>query len=114
MAIKRKGDNETPEQKTERLSKEAVANHATRSEKTAWSRKRLNLEKKVNKDIRPLEERIMDIQQQLRPLYDEISEMREEMVQSCIHPFDLLVFTDGVVVCKFCSKQMAVNVPAGE
>ena len=107
MATKRKAENETPEQKAERLAKEAVANHATRSEKTSWSRKRNNLEKVVNKTIRPVEERILDLQNELRPHYDEVKNLRDEMVESCVHPYDLLVVTKDTVHCKFCNKQMA-------
>lgn len=108
MAVKRKPDNETPEQRHERILKESVSNHATRSEKTSWSRKRLNLEKLINKEIRSREERILDLQQELRPFYDQVKDMREEMVDTCIHPFDHLVLLEsGGVYCKFCNKTMA-------
>lgn len=108
MAIKRKPDNETAEQKHERLMKEAVANHATRSEKTSWGRKRLNLEKLINKELRSREERILQLQHELQPYYDQVKEMRSEMVETCIHPFDhLVVLESGGVHCKFCNKTMA-------
>jgi hypothetical protein len=107
MAVKRKLENETEEQRISRVAREAIANHATRSEKTSWGRKRLNLEKMVLKDIRPKEDRIMEMQMELKPLYDAVAEMRTDMVESCIHPFDHLVYNeDTSVFCKFCNKKL--------
>lgn len=107
MAIKRKLENETEEQRESRVARENISNHATRSEKTSWGRKRLNLEKIVNKEIRPKEDRIMALQMELKPEYDKIAELRRDMVESCIHPFDHLVYnSDGTVFCKFCSKKL--------
>ncbi len=107
MAIKRKIDNETEDQKSDRLHKEVVSNYATRSEKTSWSRKRNNLEKVINKTIRPVEERILDLHNELRPAYDKVSAMREEMVESCVHPYDLLIIVGDTVHCKFCQRTLA-------
>lgn len=107
MAIKRKLENETPEQRDARILKETIANHATRSEKTSWGRKRLNLEKLIAKEIRPREDRIMEMQAELREFYDQIKELRDDMVESCVHPFDHLVInSEGAVFCKFCGKTM--------
>lgn len=107
MAIKRKEYNETDLQKHERLAKESIANHATRSEKTAWGRKQLNLEKMIREEVRPIEEKILDLQHQLRPFYDQIQQMRQEMVESCVHPYDMLVAHDNAVTCKFCGKTLS-------
>jgi len=113
MAKKRKPDNETSVQQQERLTKESIANYATRSEKTSWNRKRLNMEKVINTEIRPVEERILDLHLELRPLYDTIASMRSEMVEFCVHPFDLLVHVGDDIHCKFCQKTMAPR-PADE
>lgn len=107
MAIKRKEVNETDVQKHERLTKESIANHATRSEKTAWARKQQNLEKLIHEQVRPIEEQILDLQLKLRPMYDQIQSMRQEMVESCVHPYEMLVTHDDAVTCKFCGKTLS-------
>ncbi|MFY0658086.1 MAG: hypothetical protein JXR12_15215 [Neptunomonas phycophila] len=107
MSQTRKNANETAEERQERLFKESVANHATRSEKTAWARKQANLQKFVKLKVNPIEEHIRDTQATLVPLYDEVNGMREEMVSSCIHPFDMLVVDGDYCICRFCNKKLA-------
>jgi hypothetical protein len=106
MGIKRKLDNETNEQRVERLSKEQISNYSTRSEKTSWNRKLVNLEKTISEKIRPIEEQIQDMQVELQPLYDEIKYMRSSMVKTCVHPYNLLVFHNNNICCKFCNKTL--------
>ena len=114
MSTTRKNPNETAEQRQERLFKEAVANHATRSEKTAWARKEANLQKYVKLKVNPIEERIRDLQADLVPLYDEVKEMRTEMVDTCIHPFDMLVVDGDYCICRFCNKRLAKPIVTDE
>lgn len=107
MSTTRKNPNETADQRKERLFKESVANHATRSEKTAWARKEANLQKFIKMNVNPIEERIRDLQADLLPLYDNVKGMRDEMVESCIHPFDMLVVDGDYCICRFCNKRLA-------
>lgn len=109
MARRKKPEQETQDQTQTRHLLEAIANHATRSEKTAWLRKRKNMEQMVGK-LRPLEDKILEIQTKMRPIYDDIAVLRKEMVDDCIHPFDMLVVReDGLVSCKFCNKLMSLK-----
>ena len=114
MTTIRKKANETSEQRDGRIAKEAVANHATRSEKTAWARKQANLAKYVSNTVNPLEEEIRDKQAELIPLYDKVNEMRQDMISSCIHPFDMLVNVGEHCLCRFCNKKLAKPVVAHE
>lgn len=112
MATKRKNEDETLEERTERLAKEAVANYATRSEKTAWNRKHGNLTTKIEGEIHPLESQIHELQAKLQIKYDEVRVLREEMVDFCIHPFNLLVVekvSTDYLLCKFCNKRLTNN-----
>lgn len=105
MPIKRKLPGETEQQAIERIKLTAIANHATRAEKTSWLRKRDNLVKYIEGNIRPYEEAIFEIREKLLPLYDEMSNMRKDMVATCIHPYDdLKVDEEGAVKCGFCGK----------
>lgn len=108
MARRKKPDNETPEQAELRLLFESIANHANRSEKTAWKRKLQNMEA-LMEALQPIEEKILNIiLEEKQPLLDEIAELRAVMVKECIHPYEQLVKKDGYVECKFCGKKLKV------
>ena len=114
MSQQRKNPNETADERTERLFKETVSNHATRSEKTAWARKQANLAKFVQTNVNPIEEGIRDRQALLLPEYDKANTMRAEMVESCIHPFEQLVIDGDYALCRFCNKRLAKPVISDE
>lgn len=109
MARMKKPENESEEQARIRKFMETVANHATRAEKTAWQRKRDNMEDLV-KQLQPLEEELINLHFQMQPIKDQVTELRHEMVEECVHPFDLLIFKDDeageYVDCKFCNKKL--------
>lgn len=110
MTLKRKSVNETTQEMIDRKQLVAVSNHATRSEKTSWVRKRANLLSFIETEIRPLEETILDIRTKLEPLYDQCADMRKEMVSTCIHPYDeLRTLDDGSIQCTFCSKHLKAS-----
>lgn len=110
MPRMRKPENETESQATVRHILEQVANYAPRPEKTAWQRKRDNMEALVAQ-LRPLEDKILEIYAAMQPIKDDVAGLRQEMVKDCIHPFDLLVYkVDEAgqyhVYCKFCDSKM--------
>lgn len=106
----RKPENETEDQAKIRRILEQVANHASRPEKTSWGRKRDNMEALV-KQLRPLEDEILEIYASMMPIKDDIEVLRQEMVKDCIHPFDLLKYKSDeegnyYAECKFCESKM--------
>jgi hypothetical protein len=106
MARRKKPENETKEQAEQRLLFESIANHANRSEKTAWKRKLKNMNELLEQ-MQPIEEKILDIiREEKQPLMDKIAELRALMVKECIHPYEHLVEKDGFVECKFCGKKL--------
>lgn len=105
MARKKIPENETPEERIEREIKETIANHASRSEKTSWNRKMDNMVS-LMATIRPIEEKIIELQAEKFPIFDEIQSLRNIMVNECIHPGEYLVVEDDHVVCKFCNKKI--------
>lgn len=108
MARKKKPENETPEQQTERKLFEQISNFSKRNEKTSWNRKMENMVKLLAK-IQPIEEQIIELQAQKIPLLDEVSNLRESMVDGCIHPIEYLVNKKDHVLCKFCGRKITVN-----
>lgn len=108
MARRKKPENETHEQAKQRLLFESVANHANRSEKTAWKRKLANMDKLLEK-LHPIEEKILTIiAEEKQPILDEIADLRSIMVKDCVHPYEHLVEKDGYVECKFCGRKIKV------
>ena len=87
-----------------------ISTHATKSEVASWTRKRKLLEKLIVDQVRPMEQKLMEITLELQPLYDEIQQSRTEMVRTCIHPKDLIVHdeTTNTFICKFCDKRMNI------
>lgn len=88
---------------------ERIANHATRSEKTSWKRKRDNIDKLIA-ELSPIEEQILDLMAKKVPLLDKIAILRSEMVESCVHPIDQLIAHEDHIVCKFCNKRMSIPI----
>ncbi len=104
---RRKPKNEAPEQAKVRQQLEKVANHAPRSDKTSWNRKNENMGKLLKK-IHPFEQSILGIRKRMIPIYDDIAVLREEMVRTCVHPYDLLVHKEDHIVCKFCNSKISI------
>lgn len=103
MARQKKPENETKEQMETRQYLESIANHATRSEKTSWNRKYGNMQTLLEK-LEPIEQQIIDLMGEKQPILDEIQMLRKEMVETCVHPYEMLTVSNGFVLCKFCNK----------
>ena len=108
MARKKIPENETQEETQDRILKESIANKSSRSEKTSWNRKMDNMVSLMAK-LQPIEEQIIELQAQKVPLFDEIQELRNVMVNECTHPYEYLSVKDGYVHCTFCLKKINVN-----
>lgn len=111
MARRKKPENETVEEATERRKKEAIANASNRSEKTSWNRK-MDKMVKLLASLRPIEQKILELTHQKMPIFDEIQILREIMVRECVHPFEYLVVKDDHMLCKFCEKRIRMPVIA--
>ncbi len=107
MAKRKTPEELTPEQLDEHREKDNIANHATRSEKTAWQRQHEKLEQLIKK-LEPVEDKILALTTQKMTIIDELMVIRKELVETCIHPFDMLVKHDGFMVCKFCEKKITI------
>lgn len=112
MARIKKPEGETQIQSDTRRLLESISNHATRNEKTSWERKRTNMDGLV-KQLRPMEDKILEIRAKMQPLYDDIQELRLRMVDECVHPYDMLVYNteNNSITCKFCEKIMKPKEP---
>lgn len=108
MARKKKPLNETEEQALIRRDLETISNFSSRSEKTSWNRKMNNMVKLLAL-LRPIEEKILDLQSQKEPVFDEIQILRAVMVKECIHPQEYLIHKGDYVECKFCNKRIAIK-----
>lgn len=101
--------DETAQERDTRLIFDQIGDLVPRPEKVAWNKKATTMSKLIT-SIRPLEDQILELLNQKQPIMDEISELRKDMVNTCIHPSKyLLLKSNGIVVCKFCNKQFKIN-----
>lgn len=107
MARRKKPESETKEQERCRKIKLQISDAYTRSEKTSWNRKMDNMNVMYER-IRTIENLILDLQVQKMPLFDQLQQLREQMVQECIHPYDQLEVYPTHVECKFCGRKISL------
>jgi hypothetical protein len=107
-------DDQTEQTKEDRAILETIAGHAVKGEIAAWNRKRKSIERIITNNIHPLEQKLIELNAQLMPLYDELKSARSAMIEFCIHPIDMLVKVEGHVECKFCDAKMVVPAKAAE
>ena len=108
MTRRKKPALETAPQKDIRQQLDMIADNATRNEKIAWNRKQANLQALVA-DLRPIEDKILDLMAQKLPIVDQIAVGRKELVETCVHPFEYLTTNvAGEIECKFCNKKFKI------
>ena|SRR5271157_1315456 len=107
MARRKKNENESVDETTERRLKEGIANNANRSEKTSWNRKMDNMVKLLA-EIRPIEEQIIALTEKKIPIFDQIQELRKQMLQDCVHPYEYVLIEKDHAKCKFCEKKISL------
>lgn len=107
MAKRKTPEDVTEEQLAQHKAMDAISNHATRSEKTAWNRQYDNLTKLVRR-LEPIEDKLMALQTEKVKIFDELLVLRKELVDGCVHPFEQLVTHDDYVICKFCERKMVL------
>lgn len=109
MARRKKMIDETPQQSNERHMFEAISNHATRSEKVSWNRMMDNMVSLLAK-IRPVEDKILNLQAEKIKMFDDVSNLRRKMVAECVHPYEQLIEKqNGTVQCKFCNREFTIR-----
>ncbi len=84
-----------------------VANIKDKNEKLSWTRRKRKIEMMVE-EMRPIEEQIIELQNQRQEHLDKIQELRKMMVKECIHPKDLLVHKTTYIECKFCNAKLSI------
>lgn len=117
MARRKAPANETTEEMEIRKVREEISNHATRSEKVSWERQYGNMQKLLEGKLQPIEEKILGLITEKNKIFDEIVVLRDELIRDCIHPFEHVaeqydpetMVPNGVHVCKFCNKKVALN-----
>lgn len=109
MSKRKKPDFATPEQEAIWMMMDSISNHATKSEKNTWSRKRKNIEDLVD-NVQPIENEILILNTKAQELYDEIAKIRKDMIETCVHPFDMLEYKGNHVSCKFCYAKLSLPV----
>lgn len=87
--------------------KKKLRSHFDKADLLAWKRKEKKLNEIIENKLKPLEDKILEIQMLKQPIFDEMNEIRKEMVDTCIHPENYLVEIDNsIILCKFCNKKL--------
>ena len=84
-----------------------VANIKDKNEKLSWTRRKKKIEAMVEA-MRPIEDKIMALQNERQEHLDRIQDLRRQMVKECIHPKDLLVHKTTYIECKFCNAKLSI------
>lgn len=87
--------------------KKIIFRQSSQLDKTSWLRKYENLQTLI-KEVNALADEIAEIENKKLPIIDEINELRTQMIHECIHPIEHLVEHEGITICKFCDKRMAI------
>jgi hypothetical protein len=98
------------EELTEKEKFTKIVNHASKNERIAWNRKHKKLVNIIAETITPLEERILELTMEKMTAMDAVVEMRDTLRKECVHPREFLVSTEDCVKCRFCERDLKLNV----
>jgi len=93
----------------DRKKAKIIYDASPKKDKVMFSRKLNELNDLLIK-IKEFEEKICDLMAQKQPFVDELVALRASMVKICVHPKDFLEEVDNHIFCKFCNKNLQVNV----
>ena len=94
--------------KKKQTIRKKIARCSTRSEITSWRRKEKNINKLMEEEITPIQDKILALRIEMMEHVDKLETIRAEMVKTCIHPVDHVeVHLDkGHSTCKFCDRNI--------
>ena len=99
---------------------EKLKSNFEKAEILAWKRKQKKMQELIDGKLEDIQSKILvsfdsnsnsilDLFLARQPILDEISDIRTEMVSTCIHPEEMLIEQDNdVILCKFCNKQLKI------
>lgn len=91
--------------------KKKISSFSPKSDRMAWKRRHASMVELIEK-LNGVEDEILKIILEKKyPIMDEITKLRQKMLENCIHPSDhLVVGDDGVAVCKFCNTRLRCKI----
>lgn len=91
----------------ERIEINAINMMALKNEKLKWNRLHERMTKLLE-SIKPIEDEILKLYNDKIPIMDDITNLRIEMVATCVHPKDMLVHNGDHILCKFCDTKLSI------
>ena len=88
---------------------DTVSRFSDKNQRLSFKRKFTRMDELL-KRISPIEEEILKLILQKTPIMDDIDKVRSAMVHDCVHPRDYLVHKGTHILCKFCAKEIKLNV----
>lgn len=87
---------------------ERVSTIAPNNDRLAWKRLYKELQRHLI-EYKDINDNYLEMKAKRLTLNKTISEMREKMVNECVHPKTELVYKGDHVVCKFCEKRLKLT-----
>lgn len=87
-----------------------IYQYVSRNERIAWTRRHASFIKRIERDVTPIEDKILELTMQKMQIMDDMEEDRQELIRSCIHPKEFLFFKDDHVICRFCQARLKVKI----
>lgn len=87
---------------------EKISNISPNNDKLAWRRLYKELQRHLT-EYETINNEFLEVKTKRMTLNKTINEMREKMVNECVHPKTELVYKGDHVVCKFCEKRLKLT-----
>lgn len=87
---------------------EKISNISPNNDKLAWRRLYKELQRHLI-EYETINNEFLEVKTKRMTLNKTINEMREKMVNECVHPKTELVYKGDHVVCKFCEKRLKLT-----
>lgn len=87
---------------------EKISNISPNNDKLAWRRLYKELQRHLI-EYENINNQFLEVKSKRMTLNKIINEMREKMVNECVHPKTELVYKGDHVVCKFCEKRLKLT-----
>jgi len=109
MARQKINKSESEKDKKERLDIELITKKISKNDKLNWKRSYDKMHRILVTELQPLEEQIINLQVLKIPVFDKITEIRNKLVNECIHPKDMLIHKGNYIECKFCGSKITIQ-----
>lgn len=85
-----------------------ILKESDKNVRLAWIRKNKKLAE-IIAELQPIQDEILRLQAETKPLLQDIEELRQIMVRDCPHLEEYLIHHGKHIQCKFCETKIGIN-----